>query len=103
MTLPREANSLPRETVQKIANLSRLQLTDAEIDAIGHQLGQILEYVALLDEVDVSQVEPMVHAIELTNVTRADIVQPSLPRSEALQAAPKHDQKHFLVPAIIES
>lgn len=95
--------SLPRETVQKVAMLARLQLSDSEIDALTGQLGGILDFVAMLDEVDVSEVEPMVHAIELTNVTRSDVLQPSLPRATALANAPKTDGKYFLVPAIIES
>lgn len=95
--------AFPRETVQKVAHLARLQLSEAEIDALTGQLGGILDFVAMLDEVDVSQVEPMVHAIELTNVTRPDVLQPSLPRSAAVANAPKTDGKYFLVPAIIES
>ncbi|MDX1969112.1 MAG: Asp-tRNA(Asn)/Glu-tRNA(Gln) amidotransferase subunit GatC [Planctomycetaceae bacterium] len=94
--------SLPRETVLKVASLARLQLTDAEVEMFRGQLGAILDYVAMLDEVDVSQVAPMVHAIELTNVTRADDLRPSLARSDALANAPKTDGKYFLVPAIIE-
>lgn len=95
--------AFPRETVQKVAHLARLKLSDAEVGALAGQLGGILEFVAMLDEVDVSQVEPMVHAIELTNVTRPDVLQPSLPRSAAVANAPKTDGKYFLVPAIIES
>lgn len=95
--------SLPRETVLKVASLARLKLADEEVVALGNQLGNILQYVAMLDEVDVSQVQPMVHAIELTNVTRPDELLPSLPRPQAVANAPKTDGKYFLVPAIIES
>lgn len=95
--------SLPRETVLKVASLARLKLADEEVAALGSQLGNILQYVAMLDEVDVSQVQPMVHAIELTNVTRPDELVPSLPRQQAVANAPKTDGKHFLVPAMIES
>jgi aspartyl-tRNA(Asn)/glutamyl-tRNA(Gln) amidotransferase subunit C len=97
-----EVMALSRDVVLKVASLARLKLTDAEVDAMTGQLGSILDYVAMLDEVDVSSVEPMVHAIELTNVTRADELKPSLPRTAALQNAPKTDGKYFLVPAIIE-
>ncbi len=95
--------SLPRETVLKVASLARLQLSSEEVDALGNQMGNILDYVAMLDEVDVSGVEPMVHAIELSNVTRPDEPAPSLPRNLALGNAPKTDGQYFLVPAIIES
>ncbi len=94
--------ALPRETVVKVAALARLQLTDAEIDTFSNQLGGILDYVAMLDELDTSAVEPMVHAIELTNVLRDDVLAPSLPRAEGLKNAPKQDGRYFLVPAILE-
>jgi aspartyl-tRNA(Asn)/glutamyl-tRNA(Gln) amidotransferase subunit C len=94
--------SLSRDDAAKVARLARLSLSDAELDALTAQLGQILDYVAILDELDVSDVEPMVHAVELSNVLRADDVQPSLPRAAALANAPKTDGKYFLVPAIKE-
>ncbi len=93
---------LPRETVMKVASLARLRLTEAEVAAMSEQLGAILDYVARLDALDTANVEPMVHAIELTNVLRDDEVQPSLSRAAALQNAPRQDGKYFLVPAIIE-
>lgn len=94
--------ALPRETVEKVAGLARLQLTDAEIATFSHQLGGILDYVAMLEELDTSAVEPMVHAIELTNVLREDTLVPSLPRADGLKNAPKQDGRYFLVPAILE-
>lgn len=94
--------ALPRETVVKVAALARLQLTDAEVDAFAGQLGSVLDYVAMLDELDTTNVEPMVHAVELSNVLRADVLHPSLPRAAAISNAPKTDGRYFLVPAIIE-
>ncbi len=94
--------ALPRDTVQKVAALARLQLTDAEAELLSNQLGGILDYVAMLDELDTSAVEPMVHAIELINVLRDDVLVPSLPRVEGLKNAPKQDGRYFLVPAILE-
>lgn len=95
--------AFPRETVLKVASLARLQLTPEEVDLFATQLGATLDYVARLDELDVSNVEPMVHAIELTNVLRDDVLVPSLPRHDAVANAPKTDGKYFLVPAILES
>jgi aspartyl-tRNA(Asn)/glutamyl-tRNA(Gln) amidotransferase subunit C len=94
--------TLTRDDAAKVARLARLQLADDELDALTGQLGRLLDYVAVLDELDVTDVEPMVHAIELANVLRPDEVQPSLPRPAALANAPKTDGKYFLVPAIIE-
>jgi aspartyl-tRNA(Asn)/glutamyl-tRNA(Gln) amidotransferase subunit C len=93
---------LSRETVVKVARLARLKLTPAEIDDYVGKLGQVLGYVEMLDEVDVTDIEPMVHAIELRNVFRADEVQPSLSRSDALKNAQKTDGVCFLVPQILD-
>ncbi len=73
--------ALDRATVAKVATLARLKLTDAEIDDYVGRLGAVLEYVRVLDELDTSNVEPLVHAFEMTNVFRVDEVQPSLPRA----------------------
>ncbi len=93
---------LDRETVVKVAGLARLKLSDAEIDDYAGKLGQVLGYINVLNEVDTTNVEPMVHAIELRNVFREDEVQPSLPRTEALKNAPKTDGVCFLVPQILD-
>ncbi|MFT4559323.1 MAG: aspartyl-tRNA(Asn)/glutamyl-tRNA(Gln) amidotransferase subunit C [Planctomycetaceae bacterium] len=94
---------LSPEDVQKVATLARLKLTDEELQQIGQQLGGILDYVAVLDEVDVSGVEPMAHVADVSNAFRADETRPSLPREESLSNAPKTDGKYFLVPQILEN
>lgn len=96
------AETLDAEKVRKVAVLARLKLSDAEIGDYANKLGNILKYVDTLNEVDTEGVEPMVHAVELSNVFRADEVQPSLPRDVALQNAPKTDGTFFLVPQILE-
>ena len=90
-----------REEVVKIALLARLKLTDDELDRFTSQLGQVLQYVDILNEVDTEDVEPMAHAVELFNVFRDDEVRESLARNEALSNAPKTDGRCFLVPPIL--
>jgi aspartyl-tRNA(Asn)/glutamyl-tRNA(Gln) amidotransferase subunit C len=97
------ADKLTRDEVLKVARLARLKLTDAEIDDYTEKLGTILAYVASLNEIDTEDVEPMVHAVELSNVFRADEVVPSLPREAALANAPKTDGRFFLVPQILDA
>jgi aspartyl-tRNA(Asn)/glutamyl-tRNA(Gln) amidotransferase subunit C len=89
--------------VQKVAHLSRLKLTDEEVARFGRQLGDVLKYVELLNTVDTTGVEPMAHAVETTNVFRADEERPSLSRADALANAPKADGRYFLVPQILEN
>ena len=96
------AQSLTRQDVTKVALLSRLKLTDAEIDLFTTQLGQVLGYVELLNELDTSAVEPMAHATEIANVFRDDELISSLPRAAALANAPKSDGQFFVVPQILE-
>ena len=85
-----------------MAVLARLKLTEAELDALTRQMGQILEYVEVLNEVDTSDVEPMAHAVDLANVFREDEERPSLSREDALSNAPKTNGKCFVVPQILE-
>jgi aspartyl-tRNA(Asn)/glutamyl-tRNA(Gln) amidotransferase subunit C len=93
--------SLSRADVEKVALLARLQLSDAELERITGELAQIVGYVDQLGKVDTEGIEPMAHAIELANVFRADKVAPSLPRDDALANAPHHDNRGYLVPAVL--
>lgn len=92
---------LTRQEVEKVALLARLQFTPAELDTLTEQLGQIVDYMQLLGEVDTANVEPMAHPVDIANVFRDDVVRPSLPREEALANAPHHDKEFYLVPAVL--
>ena len=93
---------LTGDEVRDVAHLARLQLSDEEVERLTQQLGEILTHVEQLNEVDTEGVEPMAHAIELSNVLRADDPRDSLPREAALGNAPQTDGKYFLVPQILE-
>lgn len=93
--------SLSIQDVEKVALLARLQLTQDELETMTSQLGQVLEYVAQLESIDTSDVEPLAHALDLHNVLVADEPAPSLSREKALAAAPKSDGEYFLVPAVL--
>ena len=88
--------------IKYVANLARIALTPEEVARLGSQLGDILGYVKKLEELDVSDVEPMSHAVPLDNVLRADEVQPSITNEEALANAPKKANGLFVVPKIVE-
>jgi aspartyl-tRNA(Asn)/glutamyl-tRNA(Gln) amidotransferase subunit C len=93
--------SLTREDVKSVSLLARLELTDAEIELMTQQLGQILEYVEQLSVLDTEGVEPMAHTVHLTNVFAADVERPSLAREQALANAPKRDEECYRVPAVL--
>ena len=94
---------LSRDVVRKVAGLARLKVSEGELDSLVTDLSAMIGYVQVLNEVDTTDVAPMVHAVELHNVLRTDSVVESLPRSEALSNAPRSDGSYFLVPAIIDS
>jgi len=93
---------LSAEDVQKVARLARLKLSDADATMFSRQLGDVLGYIQQLNTVPTDNVEPMVHALPVQNVLRADELRPSLPRPAALQNAPRADGKFFLVPQILD-
>ena len=93
--------SLTRADVEKVALLARLELTDAELDAMTTQLGAVLAYVEQLGELKSDRIAPMAHAVEVTNVFAADELRESLPRDAALANAPHHDGEFYLVPAVL--
>jgi aspartyl-tRNA(Asn)/glutamyl-tRNA(Gln) amidotransferase subunit C len=93
--------ALSQEEVRRVALLARLLPNDNELDAMTGQLGRILEYIDLLSTLNTDGVEPMAHAIEISNVFADDEPQPSLPRSDAIANAPKADEQCFLVPAVL--
>jgi aspartyl-tRNA(Asn)/glutamyl-tRNA(Gln) amidotransferase subunit C len=93
--------SISRQDIERVALLARLRLNDEELTTMTGQLTQIVAYVDQLAEVDTDNVEPMAHAIELRNVFKVDHVHASLPRDEALANAPHHDQRGYLVPAVL--
>jgi len=92
---------ISREEVEKVSLLGRLLLSEDELETMTSQMGQILGYMELLDEVDTEQVEPMAHAVEVSDVFRVDETRPSLPRDQALANAPQRDDECYRVPAVL--
>ena len=88
--------------IHYVARLARIALTPEEEGTLGAQLDPILGYIAKLKEVDVAGVEPTAHAFALVNVTRPDVVEPSLTQEEALRNAPSKSGGLFVVPNIID-
>jgi aspartyl-tRNA(Asn)/glutamyl-tRNA(Gln) amidotransferase subunit C len=93
--------SLTRAEVEKVSLLARLRLSPQELDTMTTQLGAIVGYVEQLAELNTDGVEPMAHALEVSNVFAADEPRPSLPRTAALAGAPHHDDEFYLVPAVL--
>ena len=92
---------ITRTDVDKVSLLARLQLTDAELETMAMELGQIVAYVDQLAEVDTTAVQHLSHAAEVNNVFAADHVQPCLKREQALLNAPRCNQQSYLVPPVM--
>lgn len=94
---------IEREQVRKVANLARLELTDEEEIQFTSQLGNILEYVEQLSELDVTDVLPTTRAIDVSNITRDDNLQLYPNRDAILSSAPEQEGDFFKVPKILNA
>jgi aspartyl-tRNA(Asn)/glutamyl-tRNA(Gln) amidotransferase subunit C len=94
--------AISREEVAHLARLSRLAVTEQELDTFAGQLDVILQAVARVGEVTAADIPPTSHSVPLTNVLRDDVVQPSLTPDEALAGAPDREDNRFRVPRILE-
>ncbi len=88
--------------VRKVARLSRLDLTDSEVEEFTGQLSAILEYVAKMNELDTTDVEPLAHCLPISNIFREDKVKESLGTEKTLANAPQRDGEFFKVPKILD-
>ncbi len=91
----------PIETVRKVADLARLDLADAEEEALALQFASILEHFPVLARLDVSGVEGMLGASRVDDVLREDLPRPSLPAGEMLRNAPAHTADFYSVPKTV--
>ena len=91
-----------REQVAHLARLSRLALSDGELDALAGELEVILGAVEAVGEVASQDVPATSHAVPLVNVTRPDVVVPSLDRDAVLAGAPSAEDGRFRVPRILD-
>ena len=94
---------IDREEVRKVANLARLNISEAEEAEFTTQLNSILEYFDQLSELDTTDVKPTTRAIETSNITREDRITPFPNKEELLKAAPEQQGDFFRVPKIISS
>ncbi|GIE84003.1 Asp-tRNA(Asn)/Glu-tRNA(Gln) amidotransferase subunit GatC [Actinoplanes regularis] len=94
--------AISREEVAHLARLSRLAVTEEELDRFAGQLDVILQSVARVGEVAAEDIPPTSHSVPLTNVYRDDVPQPSLTQDAALSGAPDAYEGRFRVPRILD-
>ena len=90
---------IDREQVLHVARLARLRLSDEEVERMSEELSTILDHIEKIGELDLDDVEPTSHVIELENVLREDEPRPSWPRERVLEGAPDVAEGGFRVPS----
>ncbi len=90
---------IDREQVLHVARLARLELTDDEVGPMADELSSILGHIETISALELDDVAPTSHVVEVANALRADEPRPSLPRDVALASAPAVADDGFLVPS----
>ena len=94
--------TIDKDTVEKVAHLARLELNETEKQEMIKDMSKILDFMAKLNELDTSGIEPLVYMTDDVVVLREDLIKQQITHEEALQNAPKHDEDYFLVAKVIE-
>jgi aspartyl-tRNA(Asn)/glutamyl-tRNA(Gln) amidotransferase subunit C len=90
---------IDREQVLHVARLARLHLSEEEVARMSSELSTILDHIEKINELDLDEVEPTSHVVEVENVLRADEPRPSWPREQILDPAPDPADGGFRVPS----
>lgn len=92
---------ITKDDVLYVADLARLDLDEEAIEKFAGQIGDILDYIDKLNEVDTDGIEPTSHAISLTNAFREDVPKEHLDREHVLANAPEKEEGSFVVPKVV--
>lgn len=94
--------SVTKDTVKHVARLARIAVTDDEAERMTGELSAILDWVEQLNEVDVSDVEPMTSVVDMTMKMRGDSVTAGGVPDDIVGNAPVEDDHFFVVPKVVE-
>jgi aspartyl-tRNA(Asn)/glutamyl-tRNA(Gln) amidotransferase subunit C len=92
---------MDRKTVKKVAEIARLNLTEGELGRFSLDMISILDAFEVLQKVDTKKVKPTFQPVDMKNVTREDVVEPSLPQEEALANTKNKEEGHFKGPKVV--
>ena len=93
---------ITKELVESVAELSRIKLDEASTETMQKELGAIVYYMEILNQLDTESIEPLSHVFNITNVMREDEVKESYDRADILKNAPEHTDETFIVPKTVE-
>jgi aspartyl-tRNA(Asn)/glutamyl-tRNA(Gln) amidotransferase subunit C len=94
-----DSDVIDRAEVLHVARLARLALSEQEIEPMARELSAVLDHIAKIGELDLIEVAPTAHVVDVTGALRADQPRPCLEREVALAQAPAVAQGGFLVPS----
>jgi len=90
---------IDRDEVLHVARLARLQLSEEELEPMARELSAVLDHIAMIAQLDLDDVLPTTHVVEVSDGLRADEPRDSLPREVALAQAPAVSEGGFSVPS----
>lgn len=93
---------LTNDMIRQLADLSRLEFDDADIERLRGDLSRMIGFVEKLQELDTTGIEPVLHMTDNLDILRADVLEPSLDRKRALDLAPDANEQYFFVPKVIK-
>ncbi|RYD78565.1 MAG: Asp-tRNA(Asn)/Glu-tRNA(Gln) amidotransferase subunit GatC [Sphingobacteriales bacterium] len=94
--------NLDSKTIHKIADLARIHIDEKEVETLIPEMNKILSFMEKLNELDTTNVKPLVYMNEATNVWREDVVKQEISTADGLKNSAKHNDQFFMVPKIIE-
>ena len=94
--------SLDKATVARVATLARIRVPESDLEPLAAELSKILDWIAELDEVDTSEVEPMARVVKMKLPMRDDVVTDGGRRDDILRNAPQGTEQFFAVPKVVE-
>ncbi len=91
-----------KSTIRKLADLSKLTFSENEMYLITQDLSKMVDFINQLEEVDTSEIEPLVHVLSETNNLRSDEVKVMLSQYDALENSPSQDSTYFKLPKVLD-
>ena len=95
--------NIDKDTIEKIAHLSRLELKNNDVDKMQNDLSNILNWIDKLNELNTDNIEPLVSMSENHNIMRDDVVKEHISHNDALKNAPKKDSDYIRVPKVLDN
>ncbi len=94
---------IDEKTIHKVAELARIEIKEEEVERLSIDMNKILLFMEKLNELDTTNVKPLVYMNEEVNVWREDVIKQEITTTEALKNSAAHNENFFLVPKIIEN